>query len=358
MTLAEWREFVDLAQFEAAAEQRWSPAARAFIQEASGTGMSLRANRAALAAWALRSRVLCDVSSISTATTVLGSELSVPVMIAPSALHNLSTPEGEVATARGARAAGTVFVLSASTSRSIAEVRAEGADTWFQFYWSADRGRTAAQVQQAEASGCSALCLTADMPVRPVLSAAMVPGVRGVASERPLYVQPRGAHLDDDAWDHDARLTWADLEWLRGCTDLPLVIKGVMTAEDARLAADNGVDAVIVSNHGGRALDTPRGTVEALPEVVEALSGTGVESYVDGGFRTGSDVAVALSLGARAVLIGRPAVWGLAAGGAGGLAAVIELLGAQLRSVMGMVGARSLDELDGTRVAPAGRSAA
>ncbi|MCU1479387.1 MAG: FMN-dependent alpha-hydroxy acid dehydrogenase [Subtercola sp.] len=337
--------FIEVADFERAAEAIWAPGPRAFIQEGAGAGRSIAANLAAHTRWALRSRVLVDVSRIDTSTTVLGHEVSMPVLVGPSGLHILSHAEAEVGTAIGARDADTVMVLSAGSSRSLEEVRAVGGITWFQMYWGADRDRTARLIANAEATGCSALCITVDLPVRPILGASMVAGVQSVADEKPMYVMPRGAHLAGGAWDHDASLTWKDLAWLRQQTALPIVLKGIMTGEDATLAADHGIEAVIVSNHGGRSLDTPRGTLDALPEVVAATDRTATEVYVDGGFRHGAEVVVALALGARAVLLGRPVVWGLAVGGAAGLGELLELYRRQLISTMGMIGAPTVADI-------------
>jgi 4-hydroxymandelate oxidase len=353
MTSADFSRFADLDEFEAAAIELWEPGARAFIQEGSGRNRSVRANLAAHARWALRSRALVDVSERDAATTVLGQAISFPVVVGPSGLHELWTPEGEVATATAARDAGTLMVLSAGSGRPVEEVRAVGGPTWFQLYWGSDRDRTARLIRMVEDAGCTALCITVDLPVRPVLGRAMIDGVASVGDRKPMYVLPRGAHLTGGEWDHDARLTWNDLEWLRSQTRLPIVLKGIMTEEDARLAALNGVDAVVVSNHGGRSLDTPRGTLDALPEVVAAASGSALEVYVDGGFRTGQDVVVALALGARAVWIGRPVTWGLAAGGAAGLGAVLELLRAQVLSTMGMIGTPRIADIGASCVTAA-----
>jgi isopentenyl diphosphate isomerase/L-lactate dehydrogenase-like FMN-dependent dehydrogenase len=339
------RGFTEVADFERAAEAIWAPGPRAFIQEGAGAGRSIAANLAAHARWALRSRVLVDVSHIDTATTVLGHEISLPIIVGPSGLHNLSHREAEVGTATAARDADTVMVLSAGSSQSLEEVRTVGGTTWFQMYWGADRDRTARLIANAEATGCSALCITVDLPVRPLLGPAMIAGVQSVADERPMYVMPRGAHLAGGAWDHDATLTWNDLAWLREQTVLPIILKGIMTGEDAALAAEHGVDAVIVSNHGGRSLDTPRGTLDALPEVVAAIAGTPTEVYVDGGFRHGAEVVVALALGARAVLLGRPVVWGLAVGGAAGLTELLELYRRQLVSTMGTIGTPTIADI-------------
>lgn len=342
----------DLGELEAAAVGRWDAGLRAFICEGAGTGRGIAANLAAHRKWALRSRVLADVSRVDIGTAVLGLPVALPVLVAPSGLHTLVHPDGEVATAAGAKTAGTVMILSSGTGRSLEEVAGAGGDLWFQLYWGSDRDRIRTIVGRAADAGYSALCLTADMPVRPLIGATMRAGIASIADARPHYVMPRGTHLATGAWDHDARLTWKDLDWLRSVTDLPIVIKGIMSGEDAVAAAESGVDAIIVSNHGGRALDNPWGTLDALPEVIAAVSGTGTapEIYVDGGFRHGSEVLVALALGARAVLVGRPVLWGLNLLGAAGVTGVLDTLGRQLAATMAMVGAVSVAGLDRSRI--------
>lgn len=342
----------DLGELEDAAVRTWPTGTRAFIQEGAGGGRGIAANRAAHYNWALRSRVLVDVSSIDVTATVLGTPVRLPVLIAPSGLHTLVHPDGEVATAAGARDAGTIMILSSGTGRSLEDVGRAGGDRWFQLYWGTDRRQVRTLIGKAAAAGYSALCLTADMPVRPLVGASMRAGIASTATARPQYVMPRTAHLAAGAWDHDARLTWKDLDWLRSCTELPIVIKGIMSPEDAAAAARAGVDAVIVSNHGGRALDNPWGTLDALPEVVAAITAAGsdTEVYVDGGFRHGREVLVALALGARAVLIGRPVLWALTLFGAAGVTGVLNTLGSQLSATMAMVGAVSVGDLDSTRI--------
>jgi 4-hydroxymandelate oxidase len=345
-------DFYDVAELERIAVPRWTSGLRSFIQGGAGYGSGVRANRLAQAKWSLRARVLVDVSTVDTSTTVLGVPVDVPVMIAPSGLHTLVLPEGEVATARGARAANTVIVLSSGTGRSIEDVTGTGADVWFQLYWGSDRGQVRELVELAGESGCRALCLTADMPVPPLLGPEFRDGQAGVAHGRPLYLPPRGQYAVTGIWDHDHRLTWRDLAWLRGVTDLPIVIKGIMTVEDALIAADSGMDGIVVSNHGGRALDTPVGTMDVLASITAALdqAGAGIEVYVDGGFRHGGEVLVALAQGARAVLIGRPALWALAVGGAPAVASLITLMGSELKSTMARVGSIAIADIDASRI--------
>lgn len=346
------RDFADLAELERIATEGWVGPVRTFVQAGAGAGLGIRANRAAHAKWSLRARVLVDVSRVDTTTTVLGVPLDLPVLIAPSGLHTLVCPEGEVATARGARDANTVMVLSSATGRSIEDVTAVGGNVWFQLYWGRDRAQVRRLVDLAATRGCRALCLTVDMPVPPLLGPEMRGGVAGVAHVRPRYLPSRGEAMAAGTWEHDQRLTWRDLAWLREVCELPLVVKGVMTAEDAVRAAECGVEGIVVSNHGGRALDTPVGTMDVLPSIAAALdrADARTEIYVDGGFRHGGEVVAALALGARAVLVGRPALWALKVGGAPGVARMIELLGHELSATMARVGATAISEIDASRI--------
>jgi isopentenyl diphosphate isomerase/L-lactate dehydrogenase-like FMN-dependent dehydrogenase len=345
-------EFRDLAELEGIATARWTSGLRSFIQGGAGSGGGVRANRSAHARWSLRSRVLVDVSSISISTTVLGVPIGLPVLIAPSGLHTLVLPEGEVATAQGAREANTVMVLSSGTGRTIQDVTAAGGNVWFQLYLGSDRGQARRLIDLAGEGGCQALCLTADMPVPPLLGPEFRDGLAGVAHARPQYLPARGEYAVTGVWDHDQRLSWRDLDWLRDVTDLPIVIKGIMTAEDALMAAESGVDGIVVSNHGGRALDTPVGTMDVLPLVAQALNdaNANTEIYVDGGFRHGGEVLAALALGARAVLVGRPALWALAVGGAQGVTSMLDTIGNELASTMARTGSTTVACIDASRV--------
>ena len=344
-------DLADLTALGEWASAVWPEPVRAMVQEGAGSNATVAANERAWRRWALRSRVLVDVSRIDTATTVLGRTVAAPVLVAPSGLHTMVHPRGEVETAEGVAAAGGIMVLSSGTGTPMEDVRAVGATTWFQFYWRRDRVALREILRRAVDVGCEALCLTADMPVRPLLGARMRAAVRDLPGGRPHYVLPRQAHVTDGEWDHDARLTWADLDWVRGVADVPLVVKGITTVEDAVAAADAGVDAIVVSNHGGRALDHGVPTADSLAEIAAALAGRpgAPELLVDGGIRHGRDVLVALALGARAVLVGRPVLWGLAAAGAAGVRDVLDLLRTQLAACMGMTGVRSPAEV-GTRV--------
>ncbi|MEV7683652.1 alpha-hydroxy acid oxidase [Streptomyces sp. NPDC088341] len=330
------------------AERSWPEPVRTMIQEGAGTSATVLANERAWSAWSLRTRVLADVSHIDTSVTVLGRTLAAPFLVAPSGLHTLVHPRGEVATAEGAAGFGTTMVLSSGTGTPMEDVLGVGGPTWFQFYWRRDRGLLREILGRAVELGAEALCLTADLPVRPLLGERMRHAVAHLPGDPPLYVLDRSAHVKGGEWDHDARVTWKDLDWLREVADVPLVIKGITTAEDAKQAADCGVGAIIVSNHGGRALDLGRPTALCLPEVVGALRGRSdaPEVLVDGGIRHGRDALIALALGARAVLIGRPALWGLTAHGADGVRGVLDFLKRELESCMGMTGRTSIKDID------------
>ena len=311
----------------------------------------------------MRPRVMVDVHDRSHATTALGSPISLPVMIAPSGHQQRVHPDGEAATARAAGAAGTIMALSTASSYSIEEVADAATGTlWFQLYYMRDRRITEWLVRRAETAGYRAIVLTVDMPgirsrerdVRHEWNLAeegkraqsldpdrMLRNFAGMATELPGCDIPTQANFNE-CWEDG--LTWADLAWLRSLTGLPLVIKGIQTAEDARLCAEHGVDGLVVSNHGGFALNDATPTVDVLPEVVDAAGD--VEVYLDGGVRTGTDVLKCLALGARAVLVGRAQVWGLAVDGEAGIRSVLDILRAELDVAMAYCGVRDVTQVD------------
>jgi len=281
-----------------------------------------------------------------------------PLLVAPTAFQRLADPEGELATARAAAAAGTVMCLSTLSSVSPAELAAAapGAPQWFQLYWSQDRGFTGELVAAVKEAGFRALVLTVDFPVagrreRDVRAAFALP------DDLPLPNLPVRLEREDFHRELgmivDPALTWRDLEWLTSACDLPLVVKGVLTAEDALLAAEHGAAAVVVSNHGGRQLDGVPATLDVLPEVVEA-AGERVEVLLDGGIRRGTDVLKALALGARATFVGRAVVWGLAAGGEEGAVQVLELLRTETEVGLKLLGCASPAEVTKAHVRRAG----
>ncbi len=322
--------------FEPLARERMADAAYRYVAGWAGTGETVRLNREAFGRWVLKPRALIDVSTIDPSTTVLGQPVSMPVLFAPSALHRLAHPDGELATAAASVTTGTIMIMSTSASATIEAVARVAKDPWFQLYWLTDRELTRDLVQRAAAAGFRALCLTVDAPVG---------GWREGELRYPVPISAtcRAANLPDDV-EVETRLTWSSLEWLRSISPLPLVLKGIMTAEDARLAVEHGAAAVVVSNHGGRQLDWAQASLDALPEIVDAVDGR-LEILTDGGIRRGTDVLKALALGARAVLVGRPVFWGLATGGAAGLAAMIELIRGELISAMALTGATSVSEV-------------
>jgi len=349
--------FTNLLELEDLARAKVPRPSFDYIAGGAEDEVSLRRNREAFTKWALRPRVLVDVSRRDTSTSVLGQRVSMPILVAPTAFHGLVHPEGEVARARGAAAAGTVMVVSAIATRELEEVaKAVAGPCWFQLYVWRDREVTAQLVKRAARAGYGAICLTVDTPVLgrrekdernaftlpPGLSIANVrpAGLDGVpASERGSAFAKYVAELLDPA------VTWKDIAWLRSLTSLPIVLKGIMTAEDATLAVEHDVDGIIVSNHGGRQLDSTVGTLDALPDIVAAVQGR-VEVFMDGGVRRGTDVLKALALGAKAVLIGRSALWGLALGGADGVRRVLEHLRGELELAMALTGRAALAQVD------------
>ena len=337
---------VCVADFERLAEERLEPGAFGYYAGGAGDELALVGNVEAWRRLTLRPRVLVDVSAVSTATTVLGTTVSMPLLVAPTAIQKLAHPDGETGMARAAAAAGTVMCLSTLATSAPAEVAAAapGAPRWFQLYVLRDRGVTRSLVDQAVEHGYGAIVLTVDAPrlgrrERDFRTRFRVPAEIVVPSMAALGGW-EGATPLELLGAIDPSLTWSDLEELRALSPLPLVLKGIQTAEDATLAVERGADALVVSNHGGRQLDAVAPTAELLPEVVEAVAGR-IEVYVDGGIRRGSDVVKALALGARAVLAGRGPLWGLASGGEEGARRVLELLREETELALALCGCTS-----------------
>lgn len=320
----------NLAEFEAAAYELLPARVSNYVAGAAGDGRTMRGNREAFGRWVFAPRVLVDVSQRDLSTTVLGQRIDIPLMVAPSSLHGLYHPDGELATARAAGAAGTVMIASTGSSYPMEQIAAAASGPlWFQLYWLQDEGVTRDLVQRAAAAGYRALCLTVDSPVAPWRE-----------NERRVPLLPEDLRLGNvtgGPFAPASNLTWESLAWLRSIAPLPLVLKGILSVADALLAVEHGADAIIVSNHGGRQVDDTIATLDALPPIVEAVGGR-IEVYVDGGVRRGTDVLKALALGARAALIGRPAPWGLAVGGEAGVARVLSLLRSDLESAMATLG--------------------
>lgn len=354
---------VCLADFEAAARRCVPPMSCAYVDGGAGDEITLRWNREAFDRVHLCPRVLVDVSSIDTRLTLLGQELAYPILLAPTACHRLVHPEGELATARGAGAVGATFVVSTSASVTIEDIgQAATAPLWFQLYVQKDRGFTRELVRRAEDAGCRALVLTVDTPVNGVRNRqeranfALPPGVE-LANLRGLNIpasQPQPRIGEVFAAILPSRLTWDDVAWLRSFARVPVLLKGILNPDDADRAVREGAGGIIVSNHGGRNLDTVPATIDALPVVAEQVAGR-VPVLMDGGVRRGTDVLKALALGAQAVLIGRPYLYALGAAGAGGVSRVVNILRSELETAMALTGRPTLSAIDRSVIWPRSR---
>ncbi|THF85814.1 alpha-hydroxy-acid oxidizing protein [Deinococcus sp. KSM4-11] len=342
--------YLNLREMEVAAASVLSPAALAYYVGGANDEVTLRANREGYAALRLRPRMLVDVTAIDLRTTVLGLPLDFPVGIAPCALHGLVHPDAEVATARAAASVGSVMTLSTMSHRPLEDVaQAAPERLWFQLYLYHDREVSRALIQRAQASGARALVLTVDAPYlgrREAILRTPVHIAPGTVLPNVGPRTPGSEGVDDLSYFNtllDKGLSWADLAWLRAQTTLPIVLKGLLTAEDAALAVEHGCH-VWVSNHGGRQLDTAVTALEALPEIVDAVAGR-AEIYLDGGVTRGTDVLKSLALGAKAVFIARPALYGLALGGEAGVRHTLELLRGELRLAMALCGKVQISDL-------------
>jgi isopentenyl diphosphate isomerase/L-lactate dehydrogenase-like FMN-dependent dehydrogenase len=340
-------EPINVADYERLAAERLEPGVHGYFAGGAGDEWTLRENVAAFRRVRLRPRVLVDVSGVTTATTVLGTEVSMPLLVAPVAFQRLVEPDGEVAMARAAAAAGTIMCLSTIASSRPSEVAAgaPAAPRWFQLYCFSDRGVTRALIDEAVESGFDAIALTVDAPragrrERDFRTGFQIPAevsapavAAAVGSDRPITPKQVFDLVDPS-------LEWDDFAELAGDCSLPVLLKGVQTGEDARLAVEHGAAGVVVSNHGGRQLDGVPATLDLLPEVVEAVAGR-CEVLMDGGIRRGADVVAALAGGARAVLAGRAPLWGLAVDGERGALRVLEILRAELELALILLGCPS-----------------
>ncbi len=351
----------NVADYERIARERLDPGAYGYFAGGAGDEYTLRENVEAYRRWQLRPRTLVDVGTATTATTVLGTEVSMPLLVAPVAFQRMAHPDGEPGMARAAAAARTLMILSTLATSTPAELAAAapGAPRWFQLYCFRDRGVTRALIDQAEEAGFGAIALTVDVPrlgrrERDLRTGFVIPAEVTV----PSFAAATGKAAPGTPADMfslmDPTVDWEDLEELVSECNLPVLVKGIVTAEDAALAADHGAAGVVVSNHGGRQLDGAPATIDALPEVVDAVEGR-IEVIVDGGIRRGTDVVKALALGARAVLAGRAPLWGLAARGEQGAREVLELLREEIELAMVLAGASSPGALTRSHVQPAPR---
>ena len=343
---------INLYDYEARAKLTLSHNNWEFIESGSMDQFTTKRNRTAFEELTLRPRFLRDITERNISTTVLGQEISMPVMIAPAGSHMTAHPDGEVATARGAGKSDTLMMLSTSSNYSMEEVaEAASGPLWFQLYHRG-YGFSEMLVHRAEEAGFKAIVLTVDTPVPSPKEQDLRNGYKreyDLGNFRGLDVDRRVISGTDETegWDvsYAAPLTWRELEWLRGITSLPLVLKGIRTAEDAHQAVENGVNGILVSTHGGRQLDMTMGAIEMVPEIVAAARGQ-AEVYVDSGVRRGSDVIKALALGAKAVAIGRPLFWGLAVDGADGVHGVLELLREEVDRCLAFCGQTDVNALE------------
>jgi 4-hydroxymandelate oxidase len=354
---------LNLHEYETAARVLLSPMTLDYINGGSCDEVTVRANRTAFDRWRFLPRVLRGLREVSTATTVLGQHISLPVLIAPSGMHRMAHDAGERATAHAAWDTGTIYTMSTAATVPMEEIGQGGGPWWFQLYVFSDRGITRDLVERAAAAGASALVVTVDVPLLG----------RREADERNRFTMPDGfilANLQSPshqllqssgvgsaltsyigaAWE--SALTWDDLDWLASLSPLPVIPKGILHPDDARRAFEHGAQAVIVSNHGGRQLDGAVASLDALPAIAEAVEGRG-ELLLDGGIRRGTDILKALALGARAVLIGRPVYWGLAVGGEAGVRHILELLRAELALDLMLCGLASPEEVTRELLVPA-----
>ncbi len=315
-----------------------------YVSGGAADELTLRWNTEAFQRIRLRPRVLADVQGTDTRTTLLGSEVPCPILLAPTSYHRLMHPDGEVATARAAAAAGVPYVVSTATTTPL-EVIAKAADgpRWFQLYVLPDRERTRDLVAAAESAGCRAILLTVDTPIAGVRNREQRAGVR----LPPGVTAPYFHHVVDatNVRTTFAPLTWGDVSWLQSIARVPVLLKGIITREDAGRAAKEGVHGIVVSNHGARNLDTLPATIDALPEVVDAVAGR-MTILLDGGVRRGTDVLKAIALGASAVMIGRPYLYGLAVAGAAGVKAVVDILRTELEAALALTGRPNIAAVD------------
>jgi len=348
--------FLSLDDFATAAQQRMSKMIFEYVDSGAGDEHTMRWNRERWNQIKLRPRVLTDVSELRLETTFLGQHFHLPILLAPAAYHRLYHPDGELATVAGANAAGASLVVASFATHSIEDIAKQARRRfWFQLYVQPDREFTRSLVQRVEAAGCAALCVTADTPILGIRTREMRSSF-SLPDDIPLPNMIGGAkdelsrsHLPEFGSIYsrrlDPRLTWKDISWFRSITRLPVLVKGILSPDDARRAIDAGASGVIVSNHGGRNLDTLPATAEALPRVIDAVEGR-IPVLVDGGIRRGTDVLKALALGAKAVMIGRPYIYGLALAGPAGVERVLQILKTELMMAMALAGVRSIKEID------------
>lgn len=348
---------INLFDYEREAERRIPPSHWGYIAGGANDEVTLAANRAAFDRMVIRYRTMVDVSVRDLGTTVLGTPVSMPVLVAPTAMQKLAHADGECGTARAARAAGTLMITSTTATTGLRDVCvAAPGPMWFQLYLYQDRAKSRALIEEAVSAGYTGVVVTVDAPVlgrreRDIRLGFTLPkdltianaAVAGMEVVPDASEEASGLMLHFRSL-HDAALVPKDIAWVRDVSGLPVIVKGIVRGDDALTAVEHGASAIVVSNHGGRQLDTSIPSIQALPGVVSAV-GNRAEVYVDGGIRRGTDVIKALALGARAALIGRPVLWGLAVNGEAGVCGVLELLRQEIDLAMALTGVRNVGEI-------------
>jgi 4-hydroxymandelate oxidase len=349
MTVATGSGLINVRDFEKAARARLDPVYYDYFASGAQDEITVAANDSAFRRRTLVPRILRGCAPPRLETTLLGMHASMPLLIAPTAFHRLACVDGEVATGRAAVASDVTMIAAMLSTVTIEEIAATGARLWFQLYIQPDLAFTESLVRRAEAAGCRALVVTVDSP-------ALGRNERG--DRNGFHDLPPGISCANMRGDGNVRqvvlspeISWWHLDWLRETTALPILLKGVLHAEDARIAVERGADGLIVSNHGGRQLDTTSATLDRLPAIADAVAGR-VPLLLDGGVRRGTDVAKALALGAQAVAIGRPVLWGLAVAGEEGVTQVLELFRRELVNALTLLGVASPAELTRDQVEP------
>jgi isopentenyl diphosphate isomerase/L-lactate dehydrogenase-like FMN-dependent dehydrogenase len=349
-------DLINVGDFERVAAEKLEAGPLGYFNGGAGDEVTLGENVSAWRNWRLRPRMLVDVSEVRTSAQVLGAEVAMPVLVAPVAYQRLVDDEGEIAMARAAADAGTVMCLSTLATFRPSEVAARAAPgrRWFQLYCFKDEGVTRWLMEEAIDSGFEAIVVTVDAPPggrreRDLRTGFKVPEGLGVPSVEAALGDDQAVTIETTFSLMDLALSWTDVEDLASECSVPVLVKGILTAEDATLAVEHGAAGIVVSNHGGRQLDCVPASADALPEVVDAVEGR-ASVLVDGGIRRGTDVAVALALGADAVLVGRPPLWGLATAGEAGARRVLALLHDELELALRLCGCTSPAELSRAHV--------
>ena len=342
-------KLLTIYDYERAAAEVMEPAYHAYYAGGVADNLTRDDNRAAFDRLKLLPRVLRDVSSLTTATTVASRQLAAPMLIAPTAMAKLAHPDGEIGIGKAAKKHGIIQILSTMSTHAVEEVASIGHDVWFQLYIFKDRGVSKAIVQRAIAAGCTALVVTVDVPViglRQSLARANFHSPVDMRFPNLMISDGEGGQelVVTMADQVDPSLDWGFVDWLRSFTSVPIWVKGILNPADAVLAVQAGLDGIIVSNHGGRQLDTAVASIDALPAVADAVKND-VPLLMDGGVRRGTDILKALALGAQSVLIGRPPLWGLAVDGERGVDHAIQILKNELENVMAQAGCASVDEI-------------